>query len=104
MKARSLTDLCQSAVALREKAQALKDQAKPLDKEADELEEQIQAKMEEKGRETFKGAGFIAVLAKKAGSVAWAKLFAAKCGAAAVEAAKAEAGEKTVLQLTKLQS
>lgn len=104
MKARSLTDLCQSVLSLRAKSQALKDQAKPFDKEADELEAEIQTQMEAKGRETFKGAGFIAVLTKKAGSVAWAKLFAAKCGAAAVAKAKTDAGEKTVLELTKLES
>ena len=104
MKARSLTDLCQSVLSLRDKAQALKDQAKPFDKEADELEGQILQQMQDKGKETFKGKGFIAVLAKKAGSVQWAKLFASKLGATAVAQAKTDAGEKTVLELTKLQS
>jgi hypothetical protein len=104
MKARSLTDLCQSAIELREKSQALKDQAKPFDKEADELEAQILERMQSSNRETFKSKGFIAVLKEKAAAVPWAKLFAARCGAAAVEEAKTQAGTKVVLDLTRLSS
>lgn len=104
MKARSLTDLCQSVLDLREKSQAMKDQAKPFDKEADELETQIQTLMEAKAKEHFKGSGFIAVLKRKANSVSWAKLFARDCGADAVATATAEAGEKIVLVITRIQS
>lgn len=104
MKPRSLTANVQLVLELREKSQALKDQAKPFDKEADEIETLIQTELETKGRETFKGPGFICVLAKKAASVNWSKLFASLCGADAVAKAKAEAGEKTVLQITRLES
>lgn len=102
MKARSLSELCQSALELRSKADACKDKAKPYDKEADEIEAQVLAKMQASKKQTFKGDGFIAVLAEKAGSVSWAKLFAALAGAAGVKKAKKDAGTKVVLQLSAL--
>ena len=102
MKARSLTELCQSVIELRDKADTFKDKAKSFDKEADEIEAQILAKMKAGKKQMFKGPGFIAVLAKKANSVSWAKLFAALGGAAKVSKAKKDAGTKLVLQLSKL--
>lgn len=104
MKPKSLTAKVQRVIELRAQSQGFKDQAKPFDKEADELETEIQTELETKGRETFKGPGFICVLAKKAASVNWSKLFASVCGADAVAKAKADAGEKTVLQITALES
>jgi hypothetical protein len=100
MAAKSLTSLFEEYRDTAAEVAARSATVKPYADRLKQLATEIQDALVTKGKRSHKAAGLVATLKDKPNSVSWMNEFLRRHGPAEVEQLKADAGTKTVLDIT----